>query len=421
MSQIPTSFGDTDASEVNVGSSGVEFDASDLEDATRRLLGLDASTPIDDETPLPVSPTSIGSSEPQLSAPQSSSQGASGEEGALETGTVPSPPTDDDLEPQLSAPAGVPADTDEETFVIVEPGEEVESDLAPEPEVETPERDYDYNTYLDTLFSNVPEENRHGAVVNMVDTWDRLNRLPAPFQNAINAMLDGVFDPAQFFPQQPAPTPQPTAPTTTSDPWDDEAPAPVAADPRLDEVQARLDQWERAEAQRITAEVQRGAAEGYESFVEAHPELSREQVDAIHLSVNQMSDRIFADYQRGVSPRDAWMAAADAVVWNNPELRRQVAAAELAREQAPQRQAVQAAEAKASQAAKVAGGSSPTRSPLGGAVAPSTPKGADGKPLRDGDLAAAIAGELDRSQNALPEQRGNPSISALRGSRVMPD
>ena len=408
MSQIPTSFGDEQEPDVAVGNNGAhELDPAEIERQTRQLLGLPDDQPLDDE-----GFSGDASVSPSLTVPSSPSQGDSAEgEGASGTGAVPPPPSEpatpdttsdattepSDLEPRLTAPPGAPdSDDDGERFVIVDSETEGQpGDLTP-PATPAPAEDYDYNSYVNTLFADASPEQRHGAFVNMIQTWDDLNRLPQPYQNAINAMLQGTFDPTQFFPSQP---PAPAAPPAEVDPWAEQPESPaIVKDPRVDEMAATLEAFQRAEAQRVEREVAQGAAAAYEEFRAAHPELSREQVDAISLGVNRQAQAIYGEYAQGVAAKDAWLHAAENVIWSNPELRRVVAAAELDQKIVPQVQA--AAEAKAAQAAKVAGGSTavrtpaaPTRSPLGTPAASNQPV----ESLRDGDLTARIAEELKRA------------------------
>lgn len=226
----------------------------------------------------------------------------------------------------------------------------------------TPDR-FDYSTYFEHVYGEVPPVEQVEGIFSFVE---KVNRTPPEYQNLIAQIVDGTFDPVAF---ARAVLPQ----SSDGDDDGDRFLDPSARQP-VQPQQPIVDPRVEAEIQRLRSLEQQVIVQGVDQamteFRQAHPHLSREAFAALAKQVNA-SRGWETEVARGVSPKDAYLRHLNATALADPRyapaVRPVTPAASTPATPPPDPTPRQAANAA------IAGTSSPTspsprrrRSPLGG-------------------------------------------------------
>lgn len=189
----------------------------------------------------------------------------------------------------------------------------------PEPEQVREPAGVDYDRIFSAYLGTAPTADQTVALLNFVT---EVQSLPPEHQQVIERALRR--DPALVAPP-PSPASQQQPPTQPRSAWDDDDTPP--RDPRVDELQSRLDQYEAQQRAAQEAQYQRWAQYEAQATKDAAVAFAESKgLDATDLAILEAGAQRLGSYRAMLDSHDndpgaAYAATLDVAYWSNPSFR----------------------------------------------------------------------------------------------------
>lgn len=232
----------------------------------------------------------------------------------------------------------------------------------PQPQTQQSQQSFDANEFFSLLYG--PEYASQVAMA-AADILERYRSAPPEIQQIIDQALSGQYPfpqpqtaqvPQQSVQQQPRQQQAQQQQSLDSDLFDDELYTQQPTIPP--ELQREIEELRKTQQEliafrnaQLVAEVSRGVKQAVETFAQQYPQLNQSQINAIQQAIattNYVQNAVLS----GFPASDAWLQAAENLLWTTPELRQVLIQPQSAQSPVAQQAVQRAAERAAQQAAE---------------------------------------------------------------------